>query len=140
PDPAAYRPATVPVAGSVVPSAISAFDENFKFPRTWKTSLAIDTKLPWNMILTVEGIVNKDINATVFKNVNLVAPQPLNTVGYPDVNRAIYPDNAQQKFIDTLTTAVLPSAAGTKAFNAVYVTNDKLGTYASLTAKVDKAF
>lgn len=140
PDPAAYRPATVPVAGSVVPSAISAFDENFKFPRTWKTSMAIDTKLPWNMIFTLEGIINKDINATVFKNVNLVTPQPLNTVGYPDVNRMIYPVNNQQKFINPLTTAGLPSSAGTQAFNAVYVTNDKRGVYASLTAKVDKIF
>lgn len=140
PDPAAYRPATVPVAGSVVPSAISAFDENFRFPQTWKSSLAIDTKLPWNMIFTLEGIVNKDINATVFKNVNLVTPQPLNTVGYPDVNRAMYPVNNQQKFINPLTNAGLPSSSGTAAFNAVYVTNDKRGVYASLTAKVDKAF
>jgi outer membrane receptor protein involved in Fe transport len=140
PDPAAYRPATVPVAGSVVPSAISAFDENFKFPRTWKTSLAIDTKLPWNMIFTLEGILNKDLNATYFKNVNLVTPQPLNTVGYPDVNRAIYPIANQQKFINPLTGAGLPSAAGTSAFNAVYVTNDKRGVYASLTAKIDKQF
>jgi len=140
PDPAAYRPATVPVAGSVVPSAISAFDENFKFPRTWKTSMAIDTKLPWNMIFTLEGIINKDLNATVFKNVNLVTPQPLNTTGYPDVNRSIYPIAVAQKFINPLTTAGLPSATGTQAFNAVYVTNDKRGVYASLTAKVDKTF
>src|SRR4030095_1857080 len=140
PDPAAYRPATVPVAGSVVPSAISAFDENFKFPRTWKTSMAIDTKLPWNMIFTLEGIVNKDLNATYFKNVNLVTPQPLNVVGYPDVNRSIYPIPNQQKFINPLTGAGLPSSAGTSAFNAVYVTNDKRGVYASLTAKVDKQF
>jgi hypothetical protein len=140
PNPAAYRPATVPVAGSVVPSAISAFDEKFTFPQTWKTSLAVDTKLPWNMIFTLEGIINKDINATVFKNVNLVAPMPLAVSGYPDVNRSIYPIPVPQKFINPLTTAGLPSATGTQAFNAVYVTNDKRGVYASLTAKVDKAF
>jgi len=153
PDPAAYRPATVPVAGSVVPSAISAFDENFKFPRTWKTSMAIDTKLPWNMIFTLEGIINKDLNATVFKNVNLVTPQPLNTVGYPDVNRAIYPAFNSTRFLTPLING-LPVAPGTTpnpslplsstndagSFNAVYVTNDKRGVYASLTAKVDKAF
>lgn len=140
PDPAAYRPATVPAAGTVVPNAITGFDENYKFPQTWKTSLAIDTRLPWNMIFTLEGIINKDIRATVFKNVNLVAPQPLNTTGYPDVNRAIYPVNNQQKFINPLTGAGLPSPAGTGQFNAVYVTNDKRGLYASLTAKVDKQF
>ncbi len=139
PDPAAYRPTTVPVAGSVVPSAISAFDENFQFPQTWKSSLAIDTKLPWNMIFTLEGIVNKDLKATVFKNVNLVTPQPLGVAGYND-NRSIYPIPNQQKFINPLTSAGLPSSAGTGSFNAIYVTNDSRGIYASLTAKVDKAF
>jgi outer membrane receptor protein involved in Fe transport len=139
PDPAAYRPATVPVAGSVVPSAISAFDEAFEFPQTWKSSLGIDTKLPWNMIFTLEGIINKDIKTTYFQNVNLVTPQPLGVPGYPD-QRAIYPVNPQQKFINPLTTAGLPSPAGTNAFNAVYVTNSNRGVYASLTAKVDKQF
>jgi len=139
PDPAAYRPSTVPVAGSVVPSGISVFDNEFKFPRTWKSSLAIDTKLPWNMIFTLEGIVNKDLKSTYFQNVNLVTPQPLLVAGYPD-NRPIYPVNNQQKFINPLTNAGLPSSAGTSAFNAIYVTNTKRGTYASLTAKIDKQF
>ena len=139
PNPAAYRPSTVPVAGSVVPSAISVFDEAFEFPQTWKSSLALDTKLPWNMIFTLEGIVNKDIKTTLFSNVNLVTPLPLGVPGYPD-NRMIYPVNNQQKFINPLTNAGLPSPAGTGSFNAVYVSNGNRGVYASLTAKVDKAF
>jgi hypothetical protein len=139
PDPTAYRPATVPVAGSVIPSAITAFDENFVFPQTWKTSLAMDTKLPWNMIFSLEGIINKDINTTYFQNVNLVTPQALAIAGYPD-NRTVFPISNQQKFINPLTSAGLPSPSGTGAFNAVYVTNSKRGVYASLTAKLDKAF
>ena len=139
PDPAAYRPATVPVAGSVVPSAISVFDENFQFPQTWKSSLAIDTKLPWNMIFTLEGILNKDIKTTYFSNVNLQTPQPLGVPGYPD-NRSIYPASNTQKFINPLTGAGLPSPTGNSAFNAVYVSNGDRGMYASLTAKVDKQF
>jgi len=139
PNPAAYRPATVPVAGSVIPSAITVFDEAFEFPQTWKSSLAMDTKLPWNMTFTLEGIINKDIKTTFFQNVNLVTPQPLGVAGYPD-NRVIYPVNNQQKFINPLTSAGLPSPSGTGAFNAIYVTNSNRGIYASLTAKVDKAF
>jgi outer membrane receptor protein involved in Fe transport len=139
PDPAAYRPSTVPTAGSVIPSAITAFDENFRFPQTWKSSLAMDTKLPWNMVFTLEGIVNKDLKTTYFQNVNLVAPQPLAVAGYPD-SRMIYPVNNQQKFINPLTTTGQASPAGTNAFNAVYVTNSNRGIYASLTAKIDKAF
>ena len=144
PDPAAYRPATVPVAGSVIPSGITGFDENFKFPQTWKTSLAIDTRLPWNMIFTLEGIINKDIRATYFKNINLVTPQPLNTTGYPDRDRMMYPTVASgtnyQQFINRLTPTGQASPTATGVFNAIYVTNDKRGVYASLTAKVDKQF
>jgi hypothetical protein len=44
------------------------------------------------------------------------------------------------QFINRLTSAGLPSPTGTGQFNAVYVTNDKRGIYASLTAKIDKQF
>jgi hypothetical protein len=144
PNPAAYRPATVPVAGSVVPSAITVLDEEFKFPQTWKSSLAIDTKLPWNMIFTLEGILNKDLKTTYFNNVNLVAPQALSinaSTGFAKGdNRAMYPVNNQQKYINPLTGAGLPSPSGTGAFNAILLENGKRGMYASLTAKIDKQF
>lgn len=141
PNPAAYRPSTVPVAGSVVPSAITVLDKNFKFPQTWKTSLALDTRLPWNMVFTLEGIYNKDLKTTVFNNVNLVTPQPLYVQGYnnPD-NRLIYPNSNNQKFINPLTSSGQPSPIGTGAFNAILVQNGTRGHYMSLTAKIDKQF
>ncbi len=141
PDPTAYRPAVTPVPGSVVPSAITVLDKNFKFPQTWKTSLALDTKLPWNMVFSLEGIYNKDMQTTLFKNVNLVTPQPLVVQGYPHPdNRMIYPASNTQKFINPLTSAGLPSPLGTGAFNAVLLQNGTQGNYMSLTAKIDKPF
>ncbi len=139
PDPAAYRPATVPVPGSVIPGAITVFDEDFEFPQTWKSSLGIDTRLPWNMIFTLEGIINKDVKTTYFQNANLVTPQALGVAGYPD-NRMMYPVSNQQKYINPLTSAGQASPSGTGAFNAIYVTNSDRGIYASLTAKIDKQF
>ena len=47
PDPIAYRPSSVPQAGTIVPGTITAMDPNFRFPQSWKTSLAIDGKMPW---------------------------------------------------------------------------------------------
>lgn len=138
PDPTAYRPATTPVPGSVIPSAISVFNEDFKFPQTWKTSLAIDRKLPWNMIFTLEGIYNKDLNTTLFNNANLVTPKPLGVAGYPD-NRMIYPSSNNQKFINPLQNGQA-SSTGTGSFNAINIENGKRGHYMSLTAKVDKQF
>lgn len=153
PDPAAYRPATVPVAGTVVPSTISAMAKDFKLPQTWKTSLAIDTRLARGLILTVEAIYNKDINTAVFRNPNLVDPLPLNVAGYPD-NRMIYPNPVNQKFVVPLTSATFnattnprPSypvangaANGTQAFNTIVLDNGSRGHYFSLTGKLDKQF
>jgi len=139
PDPAAYRPATPPTPGSVIPSSITAFDESFRFPQSWKTSMAIDTKLPWNMVFTLEGIYNKDLQTTLFNNVNLATPQNLGVAGVKD-NRPIYANANTQKFINPLTSAGLPSATGTGAFNSILVQNGTRGHYMSLTAKVDKQF
>ena len=139
PDPAAYRPTNVPTPGSVIPSAITALDENFRLPQTWKTSLAMDTRLPWNMIFTLEAIYNKDMKTAVFRNANLVTPTPLNVAGYPD-NRPIYPVSNTQKFINPLTSSGQPSPTGTSAFNAIVLENGDKGHYASLTARIEKQF
>jgi hypothetical protein len=49
---------------------IAAIDRNFKLPQVWRTSLGFDVKLPLNMMLTLEGIYTKDINAIRFENIN----------------------------------------------------------------------
>jgi len=139
PDPAAYRPATVPVAGTIIPSTVTALDPDFKNPQSWKSSLALDTKLPWGIIASLEAIFNKDLITAFFRNPNLVAPTALGVAGYPD-NRLIYPVSNTQKFINPLTTAGLPSTSGTSAFNPVIIDNGSRGFYFSFTAKFDKAF
>ncbi len=137
PDPAAYRPATPPAAGTVIPNPISALTENFRNPQTWKTSLAMDTRLPGGIIATIEGILNRDINTAIFRNANLVAPTALNASGnYPD-RRLIYP-SGNAKYINRLTNG-LPNPNG-GAFNAIVLDNASRGYYFSLTAKLEKQF
>lgn len=139
PDPAAYRPSTVPAAGTVIPSTISAMDPDFKIPQTWKTSLAMDTRLPGGVVATIEAIYNKDLNTALFRNPNLVAPAALNVAGYPD-NRMIYPNANNQKFINALTNAGQASPTGTGAFNTIVIDNGNKGYYFSLTAQLQKQF
>lgn len=139
PNPAAYLPASQPKPGSVIPSGISALDPDFKFPQTWKSSLAFDKRLARNLVLTVEGILNKDLNTAVFRNANLVNPSPLNVAGYPD-SRLIYPSTNTTKFVNPLTPGGLPSATGTNAFNAIVMDNASKGYYFSLTTRLEKQF
>jgi outer membrane receptor protein involved in Fe transport len=139
PNPIAYRPATVPVAGTLVPATVTALDNSFKNPQTWKTSLAVDTRIPGGIIATIEGIFNKDVNTVFFRNPNYAVPAPLAVAGYPD-NRAMYGTTVQTRYINTLNSALVPTVGGTGQFNPIVLDNGSKGYYASLTIKLDKTF
>ncbi len=139
PDPAAYRPASVPVAGTLVPANVTALSPTFKNPQSWKSSLAIDTKLPWGIIAGIEAIFNKDMNTAFFRSPNYRAPQNLNVGGYPD-NRPIYGGTVPTRFINTLNNAGVPTVNGTSGFTPVIIDNGKRGYYASFTIKLEKPF
>ncbi|MEQ1677758.1 MAG: carboxypeptidase regulatory-like domain-containing protein [Chitinophagaceae bacterium] len=138
-----YRPATPPAGGTTMPSTVTAFAEDFKMPQTWKTSLAVDIKLPLGIVATLEAIYNRDYNVIYSKNINLNAPSPLNVNGYPD-NRMIYPNANAAKYINKLITTgpgiQVPSAAGTSAFSMILTGNEKKGHYASFTTRFEKPF
>lgn len=136
----AYRPATVPPAGTLIPSSVTAFSPDFNNPQVWKSSLAFDKKIGSGFILTMEAIYNKDINTLYSRNINLVDPQPLNVSGYPD-NRLIYPGANAQKYINKLTATGQPSATGTNPLTAIVSGNaEKKGYYFSFTTKLEKQF
>jgi hypothetical protein len=142
-DPAAHRPTTQPTPGTVVPSTLSATDPNFRNPQAWKSSLAVDTKLPGGIVGSLEGIYNRDLLIAYGQNYNLVEPTKLNVAGYAD-NRDIYPNATSSKFIHPLTGAGQAvntgNAAGTGAFNPIVLSNGRKGYYWSVTAKLDKQF
>lgn len=71
PDPNAYQPASATLPPTI---QIAATDKDFKFPQVWRSNLAVDYRLPYDVILTVEGIFTKDINAVFHRNANLTAP------------------------------------------------------------------
>ncbi|MBS1760407.1 MAG: TonB-dependent receptor [Bacteroidetes bacterium] len=139
PDPAAYRPSTVPAAGTIVPSSVTAMSPTFKNPQTWKSSIAIDAKMPWGVIGTFEANFNKDLNTAFFRSPNYIAPQNMNITGYPD-NRPIYGATNQTRFINTLNAGGQFVAGGSSAFTPVIIDNGKRGYSMYLTAKFEKPF
>ncbi|MGC4036438.1 MAG: TonB-dependent receptor, partial [Chitinophagaceae bacterium] len=96
--------------------SINVTDPKFKFPQAFKSSLAVDKKLPGNFILTLEGTYAKDVNAAFFQNINL--PSTGIVLAGPD-NRTRY--GATQVY------PVGGSAAATinnpNIGNAIYMTN-----------------
>ncbi len=95
-------------------------DTDLKMPSTWKTSLAFDAKLPYDIDFSIEGIYNKDINPAVFHNNNY----------YISGIQTLSPNDVRYKY-----------SAFNGANNAYYITNGgKDAYYFSLTASLAKRF
>jgi hypothetical protein len=85
--------------------ALNAIDPDFKWPQVWNTNVAVDQKLPWNLLGTVEFIYGKDINAIFVRNADLRRPvRTLPIDGRPYFggagNNELNPDGAGVYVID----------------------------------------
>ncbi|MEM9326023.1 MAG: carboxypeptidase regulatory-like domain-containing protein [Bacteroidota bacterium] len=75
---------------NVEPSGdIDIFAEDFRIPQVWKTNIAVDQRLPWGLIGTVEFLFTKNINQVYYQNVNLRREPVGRLEGTPD-NRPIW--------------------------------------------------
>lgn len=72
PSPNAYKPTSVTGAPAAT-YELALTDANFKFPQVWRTNVAVDRKLPWDMVGTAEFIYNRDVNGIYYINANLDA-------------------------------------------------------------------
>jgi hypothetical protein len=62
---------------------VDLFTEDFKWPRVFRTSFAVDQKLPWNLVGTVEFIFTKNLNNIIYYNYNVHPAEKQMTMG-PD--------------------------------------------------------
>ena len=74
-----------------IPSGqMDLFGKDFKYPQVFRTSLAIDKKLPWGLIGTVEALYTKTINNVLYFNLNQKPAEGKYLTGTPD-HRPLYP-------------------------------------------------
>jgi hypothetical protein len=146
PSPSAYYPATQPAAGTILPTTFTIISNDFKMPQSWKSSLALDAKLPWGLKGTLEGIYNKDFNTAFFVNEGLKGGAPMNIAGYPD-NRIIYPVTTATtnglKYYNTVSTNGLvpnPATGNANGVSPIVLENRNGGYYYSITGKLEKSF
>ncbi len=124
PDPSAYKPATV--TGAPAATYELAFtDQDYRFPQTWRSNLAIDQRLPWGMIGTLEYLYNQDVNGTYYINANLSNPN----------GRFVGPDN-RPRWIGGGTI----NRINTNIDNAIVLKNQSIGTSYVASATLEKAF
>jgi len=73
PNPDHYKPSNV--TGNPAASYGLAFtNPDFRFPQIWRTNIAVDQRLPFDLVGTAEFIYGKDVNGVYYINANLAAP------------------------------------------------------------------
>ncbi|MCL2413533.1 MAG: TonB-dependent receptor, partial [Bacteroidales bacterium] len=139
PDPNAWLPATPPTPGVFVPTTFTVMDPEFRMPSAWKTSMAVDFRLPLGLNASIEGIFNKDINAVAIHRYGMIDPVPM---AGPD-NRMVYLPSPS-RFIHRVNpnTGVLSPTAtgGVQPLFITNVPNSESGHYFSLTGRLEKRF
>lgn len=105
-------------------SALSEVSKDFKMPQVWRSNLAVDVELPYNMVFTGEALFGKDINA--IKQVNINEAPATGTMVGPD-NRPFWVSSASRKYVTTVGSATV-------------LTNTSEGYQYSLTAQLTKSF
>lgn len=104
-------------------------DKKFKFPQLFRTNLAVDHKLPFDITGTLEGIFNKDINGVYHQNINL-----------PSTGTALLgPDNR----LRYSSSKIYSGAGGATAANpditdAILMTNTSKGYSYNLTLQLQR--
>lgn len=93
-------------AGAGQPSGqIDLFADDFKVPQVAKFNLAVDQKLPWDMVLNVDFIYNKTLNNVTYQNLNL-RPSTTKLTGTGD-DRLLF--NRRDEVDDTYSRIMLAS-------------------------------
>ena len=126
PDINAYRPSS----GAENTSYNLVFtDKDFKYPQVLKASLAVDRKLPGDVIATLEATYSKDINSVYFQNVNL-----------PSTGVAFLGSDPRIRYDSTKLYTGKPTATVTNPniTNAILMTNSNKGYAYNITLQLQK--
>jgi len=136
-------PNTISPEQGVLPRDINGVDPDFKMPKVWKSSLAVDYKLPvsFPLTITLEGIYTKNINGVMLANYNLKQPDDTwKKFSGPD-DRYIYPATADLTYTTRNAYVLANNSEGWGAIGNVTITAepiDNLNIMASYTKTESK--
>jgi hypothetical protein len=121
-----HIPQNIVVGQPTATYEIAPIDPNLRFPQVWRSSLAIDKKLPFGTVLTVEGIYGRTLVDMGYMNLN--QRNPVDTYREGPDSRPKY------------STFSSNSNVYSKVVSAGYLTNTSQSNMYSLTASLEKQF
>lgn len=113
---------------------VAVTDPNFKLPQVFRLNGAVDQKLPYGILATLEGVYTKDINAVLFQNVNL------GTAGTPlagSDNRIRYTSN---RIYGPAKSPAVNTLANPNISDAILFRNTNKGYSYFVTGQLQKQF
>lgn len=135
PNPDRYKPTTVTGAPAATFN-LELTDQKFKFPQLWRSTVAVDYKLPFfGLVAGTEFLYSKDVNGIYYTNDNLPSPDG-NFTG---------PDTRPRWFVDkcptsgTLFTGVEANRINCAVTTAVVLKNQNIGKAYNIAATLEKS-
>lgn len=115
-------------------------DPKLKYPQIFRTNLAVDQKLPFGIIGTLEGAYTKDINAIYHQN--LVISNNYTTLAGPEGQIRYSSGSAATgaSNITPLNNTLPQSATNPKISGLYYMTNSSKGYSYFVTAQLQRSF
>lgn len=134
-DPSIFRPENTDI-GTLLPYTINASTEDLKYPILWKNDLAVDQRIGWGIVGTVEAILNRNVQGLRYIDANLNGPDR-NFAG-PD-NRDRFPaSGVTSSGTGSANTVNVARFINSRIGNAFVLTNTDKGYSYSFTAKLEK--
>ena len=135
-DPSKFIPKDT-VATTPLPYVVNASDQNLKYPQIWKTDIAVDQKLPFGLIGTVEFIYNKTITGLRYIDANLKAPD--RSFPDPETGRPRFPASGVASSGSGANNTVAQARFYNPEISNVFVLkNTKKGSSYIATVKLEK--
>ncbi len=118
-------------AGPLISRAqINLVDPDFKIPQVFRSNLAIDVKLPFGILGTLEGIYSKTLNNVLYKDINVKAST--------GVINPIFSGGADTRA--QYSSASAGKVDATNFTNVILLENTNKGYTYNLTAQLQKNF
>ena len=132
-DPSRFAPTTTDIT-SLRPYVINASSQDLKYPSVWKSNIAVDHKLPFGLIGTIEGVYGKTLSGLRYIDANLKAPDR-----YLADERPRFPASGiASSGSGAANTVAIARFLNPTIANAFVLTNTDRGYSYALTAKIEK--